>query len=178
MALLRALLLACLLAIPGAARAEAAAAEYDVKAAFLFNFTKFVEWPPSAFADERAPLKICVLGADPFGKSLRLLMEDEVAGRRLLLLRVDTLNNPGACHVLFVSRSERERLPQVFAAVRGAPVLTVGDTPGFLDHGGMINFILEGSKVRFDIDQEAAERAGIKISSKLLALAKHVKGRS
>ncbi|MBW8875630.1 MAG: YfiR family protein [Acidobacteria bacterium] len=167
------------LALPLAARAAAdiAASEYAVKAAFLYNFTKFVEWPPKAFADERSPLKICVLGQDPFGKILRSLMDEEVGGRRLQLLRVDTLNNPAACHVLFVSRSERDRLPQILVAVRDAPVLTVGDTPGFLDDGGMINFILEGSKVRFEIDQEAAERVGIKISSKLLALARHVKGR-
>ncbi|HEX3554778.1 MAG TPA: YfiR family protein [Thermoanaerobaculia bacterium] len=185
MALLRAankallLLCACLLATAGAARAAAdvAASEYDLKAAFLYNFTKFVDWPPSAFADEHSPLKICVLGEDPFGKTLRALMDEEVGGRRLQLLRLDNLSNPAACHVLFVSRSERGRLPQILAGARDAPVLTVADTPGFLDHGGMINFILEGSKVRFDVNQEAAERAGIKISSKLLALAKHVKGR-
>jgi hypothetical protein len=171
------LLAACLLALPGAARAEVAVSEYDVKAAFLYNFTKFVDWPPSAFASEHSPLKICVVGEDPFGKTLRSLMEDEVAGRRLILVHLDSLNSPAACQVLFVSRSERDRLPQILAAVRGAPVLTVGDTPGFLDHGGMINFILERSKVRFDINQEAAERSGIRISSKLLALAKHVKGR-
>jgi len=165
------------LAAPGAAAAEAVASEYDVKAAFLFNFTKFVEWPPSAFADEHSPLKICVLGENPFGKALRVLMEEEVGGRKLTLLRLDNLNNPATCHVLYVSRSERDRLPQVLAGLHGIPVLTVGDTPGFIDQGGMINFVLEGSKVRFDVDQEAAERAGIKISSRLLALAKHVKGR-
>ena len=166
------------LALSTAARAEVAASEYAVKAAFLYNFTKFVEWPPKAFADERSPLKICVLGADPFGKALRSFMDEEVGGRRLQLLRVDTLNNPAACHVLFVCRSERDRLPQILAAVRGAPVLTVADTAGFLDDGGMVNFVLEGGKVRFEIDQEAAERSGIRISSKLLALARHVKGRS
>ena len=80
-----------------------------------------MEWPPKAFADERSPLKICVLGADPFGKTLRLLVDDAVAGRRLQLLRVDTLNNPAACQVLFVSRSERGRLPQILAAVHDAP---------------------------------------------------------
>ncbi|MFY9821967.1 MAG: YfiR family protein [Thermoanaerobaculia bacterium] len=168
---------AAVLCVPGAAHAQAAASEYAVKAAFLFNFTKFVEWPPAAFADERSPLKVCVLGEDPFGKALHALAGDEVGGRRLSVTHLD---RPGAletCHVLFVSRSEGERLPQVLAGLHGAPVLTVGDTPGFIDQGGMINFILEGSKVRFDVNQEAAERAGIKISSRLLALAKHVKGR-
>jgi hypothetical protein len=151
--------------VAGVARAQGILSEYDVKAAFLFNFTKFVEWPPPAFADERSPLKLCVLGENPFGKTLRALTGEEVGGRRLLLTRPENLNNLESCHVLYVSRSERERLSQILAGVRNAPVLTVGDTPGFID------------QVRFDINQEAAERAGIKISSRLLALAKHVKGR-
>ena len=170
--------LAALLAAAGAADAEVAVSEYDVKAAFLFNFTKFVEWPSAAFTDEHSPLRICILGEDPFGKTLRVLTEGEVAGRRLTLLHLDKLNNLEACHVLYVSRSEVDRLPQVLAGLHNAPVLTVGDAKGFIDEGGMINFILEGSKVRFDVNQEAAERAGIKISSRLLALAKHVKGSS
>jgi hypothetical protein len=168
--------LLCVFVVPVVARAEVAASEYDVKAAFLFNFTKFVEWPPAAFTDEHSPLKICVLGENPFGKTLRLLTEEEAAGRRLSLVHLDRLNSLETCHILFVSRSERDRLPQVLAAVHSASVLTVGDTAGFFDQGGMINFILEGSKVRFDVNQEAAERAGLKISSRLLALAKHVKG--
>jgi hypothetical protein len=173
------LLCACWLGVcgvPGVARAEVAAPEYDVKAAFLFNFTKFVEWPPSAFADEHSPLKICVLGENPFGKALRVLTKEEVGGRRLSLMHLDKLNSLETCHVLYVSRSERDRLPQVLAGLHSAPVLTVGDTAGFTGQGGMINFILEGSKVRFDVNQEAAERAGLKISSRLLALAKQVKG--
>lgn len=164
-------------ALPGVARAQGVAPEYEVKAAFLFNFTKFVEWPPAAFIDEHSQLKICVLGENPFGKTLHSLMGEEVGGRRLSLMRLESLNNLESCHVLYVSRSERDRLGQILAGVRNAPVLTVGDMPGFIDQGGMINFILEGSKVRFDINQEAAERTGIKISSRLLALAKHVKGR-
>lgn len=168
---------AALLAAPGAATAQVTASESDVKAAFLYNFTKFVEWPPAAFADARSPLKICVLGEDPFGKTLRALVNEEVGGRPLSLLRLDNLSNPAACHVLFISRSEKNRLPQILAALGDAPVLTVGDTPELFAQGGIINFILEGSKVRFEINQEAAERVGIRISSKLLALARRVKGR-
>jgi hypothetical protein len=171
------LLCACWLCLPAMARAAAVAPEYDVKAAFLFNFTKFVEWPAASFADERSPLKICVLGENPFGKALHVVMEEEVGGRRLTLMHLENVNNAETCHVLFVSRSERDRLPQVLAGLHSAPVLTVGDTPGFTDKGGMINFVLEGSKVRFNVNQEAAERAGLKISSRLLALAKQVKGR-
>jgi hypothetical protein len=175
MALLRklAVLLAALLALPGIARAQGTS-EYDLKAAFLYNFTKFVDWPPSAFPDAGSSLKICVLGEDPFGRSLKALAgeNEEVGGRKLTVISKESLPRPGGCQVLFISRSEQERLPQILAAVKGAPVLTVGDSRGFLDHGGIINFILEGSKVRFEINPEAADRVGIKISSKLLRLAR------
>jgi hypothetical protein len=162
----------------GVAQAQAVAPEYDVKGAFLFNFTKFVEWPMAAFADEHSPLKLCVLGENPFGKALlKGLTESEVGGRKLIFTHLESANNLEACHVLFVSRSERDRLPQILAGLHNAPVLTVGDMPAFLEQGGMVNFILEGSKVRFDVNLEAAEPAGLKISSRLLALAKHVKGK-
>lgn len=165
------------LCLTGMAWAQAGSTEYDVKAAFLFNFTKFVEWPPEAFTDDHSPLKLCVLGENPFGKTLKALMDEEVGGRRLTLAILDKLSSVETCHVLYVSRSERDRVPQILAVVKSSAVLTVGDAPGFTDQGGMINFILEGSKVRFDINQEAAERVGIKISSRLLALAKHITGR-
>jgi hypothetical protein len=172
-----AMVAAVLLAVlwPWTAQAEVAS-EYDVKAAFLYNFTKFVDWPPSAFADERSTFKICVLGQDPFGKTLEELAKGGEAGRNLTVLRVDEMSRPAGCQILFISRSERARMPQILGQLRDAPVLTVADTDGFLDHGGIINFTLEKSKVRFEINHQAAERAGIKISSKLLRLASHVKG--
>lgn len=164
----RALLLVLLL--PGLASAQAP--EYDLKAAFLFNFAKFVEWPESAFAGERAPLTLCVYGEDPFGPALDGVVQGERVGERSLLVqRPDSLDDLGDCHVLFVGRSEKDRLGEVMAQVRGKPVLTVADTDGFLRAGGVINFILEGKKVRFLIDQEAAERSGLEISSKLMRLA-------
>ena len=165
-----------LLALPGPAVAQAqAASEYDVKAAFLYNFTKFVEWPPSAFSSDGS-MWLCVLGEDPFSKSLDLIASEGVGGRKLQVLRTPKLAEPGVCQILFISRSERDRMPEILKELRTSPVLTVADTDGFLDHGGIINFKLEGSKVRFEINQEAAERAGLKISSKLLQLAVHVKG--
>jgi hypothetical protein len=175
MALLRGcllLFLAALLALPAAAPAQTAP-EYDVKAAFLFNFTKFVDWPSSAFPDPNS-LKVCVLGDDPFGHSLQAVAGEQVANHKLTVVRTDSISKPGGCQVLFISRSEREHLSQILAAVRDSPVLTVGDTKGFVDQGVIINFTPEGSKVRFEINTESAERAGIKISSKLLQLAKRV----
>ncbi len=183
MAVLKPRLLAALavcvgcLAVPEPGSGQGIASEPDVKAAFLYNFTKFVEWPAASFPEARSPLKLCILGEDPFGKTLKALIEEGVGGHPVTLLRLDSLNDPVACHVLFISRSERDRLPRIFGVLHDAPVLTVGETPGFVDQGGMINFLLEGSKVRFEINQEAAERAGLRISSKLLALAKRVKGR-
>jgi hypothetical protein len=175
MAVLRGRLAAFLLvlaALPGAAGAQVAAPEYDVKAAFLYNFTKFVEWPAAAFPD--GTLRLCVLGEDPFGKTLQTVAGEEVAGHKLIVLSAGKLSDPAGCQVLFISRSESARMPQILSSLRGVPVLTVGDTRGFLEQGGIINFTFEGSKVRFEINQESAERAGIKISSKLLRLATRV----
>lgn len=171
MALLRtAVLIVLLLAAAGPAAAQAP--EYDLKAAFLFNFAKFVEWPQGAFPGENTPMTICVFGKDPFGHSLDEVVQGERIGERgLVIQRPDGLDDLDACHVLFVSPSERERISKVLARVRGEPVLTVADTEGFLRAGGVINFILEGSKVRFLINQEAAERNGLRISSKLMRLA-------
>jgi hypothetical protein len=157
-----------------ALRAEAAAPEYAVKAAFLYNFTKFVEWPPSAFHDDSSSLRLCVLGEDPFGDILEAVTEDAVDGRTLTVLRTDWMSDLAACQILFISRSERRKVTTILAAVRGAPVLTVADADGFLEKGGIINFILQGSKVRFEINQEVADQAGLKISSKLLRLASRV----
>ena len=175
MALLRTAVLVFLL-LPGSA--SAAAPEYDLKAAFLFNFAKFVEWPESAFAGDRTPLTICVYGEDPFGSTLDGVVQNERVGERTLLVqRPDSLDDLGGCHVLFVGRSEKDRLGEVMAQVSGKPVLTVADTDGFLRAGGIINFVLEGSKVRFLIDQEAAGRSGLVISSKLMRLAVNTGGR-
>lgn len=169
MALLRLVLLAVLFLLPAAAAAQAP--EYDLKAAFLFNFVKFVEWPPHAFASDRAPVNLCVHGRDPFGAILDKVVEGEKVGERSLVVRRPGLDELDGCHVLFVSRSEAERMDAVLARIGGKPVLTVADSDGFLQAGGAINFVLEGSKVRFLIDPKAAERNGLRISSRLLRLA-------
>ncbi len=172
MALLRRMTLAVLALLLLAAptvRAQEAYREYDVKAAFLYNFVKFVEWPPAAFRDDRSPIEICVHGTDPFGQSLDDVVKGETVGARGLSIR-----RPASfegCHVLFVCASERERMSEVLAAVGGRPVLTVADSDGFLRAGGMINFVLDEGRVRFRINQAAAERVRLTISSKLLRLA-------
>lgn len=147
--------------------------EYPVKAAFLFNFTKFVDWPADAFAGEKSPLTLCLYGSDPFGRSLDDLVANEtLGGRPIAVRRVGRGGDLKSCHVLFFSRSERERQAEVLSSLRGAPVLTVGETASFLTDGGLVNFYIEANKVRFAVDLGAVEKARLKISSKLLRLAR------
>jgi hypothetical protein len=146
--------------------------EYQLKAAFLFNFAKFVEWPPEAFADEKSPFIIGVLGDNPFGKELERTVEGKIVNGRYIQIReAGSLAEAKKCHILFVCNSENKRLQEVFEALRGASVLTVGDWTHFTESGGMISFVLENSKIRFQINDQAARAAGLKISSKLLNLA-------
>jgi hypothetical protein len=144
--------------------------EYQVKSAFLLNFTRFVEWPPIERAG--APFTVCILGHDPFGGALdRMVQGETVEGRRLVIQRIRR-EQTHACQVVFVDRTEKER-PRLLAGF-GRGVLTVGEGDGFLRDGGMIAFVIENRRVRFDINQTAASGAGLRISSKLLNVARSV----
>jgi hypothetical protein len=156
----------------GAAAAQTKATEAELKAAFLYNFTKFVEWPPSAFPSEDSAFRLCVFGQDPFGRILDVLVQGEtVKSRRLVVARPSQIQDLKTCHVLFISRSERGRLEEIFASLRGASVLTVGETDGFLDQGGLINFVRQSEKIRFEIREQPEDPESPKISSKLMRLA-------
>ena len=157
--------------------AQDALSEYQVKAAYLFNFLKFVEFPNESFADPLAPIIIGVLGEDPFGNALpQVVTGKTVQGRDLVIHLYRTGENLRGAHILFISVSERKRLPMILSTLRGASVLTVADTAGFLDAGGMIQFLNENERVRFAINVDATGRAKLKISSKLLSLARVVGG--
>ena len=146
--------------------------EYQVKAAFLFNFAKFVEWPPETMDNSRGPIAICVVGQNPFGQSLNDAVSGKtISGRPIAVRMMATYAVGDGCHILFVSGSERKRLPSILEAARNAGVLTVGDGEGFASEGGMIGFKLDEGKVRFEINLLAAERQKLHISSKLLSLA-------
>jgi hypothetical protein len=147
-------------------------AEYRIKAVFLFNFIQFVEWPPSAFADDRAPLVICVFGRDPFGSALAETLKGESVGkRRIVVRRAEVPEGLDTCHLLFVSKSEKARFGTVLRAVgSSAPVLTVSDIDGFVEGGGTIGFFFEGHRVRFEISPSQAQRHGLRLSSQLLGL--------
>ncbi|PYT18704.1 MAG: DUF4154 domain-containing protein [Acidobacteria bacterium] len=147
--------------------------EYQVKAAFLLNFTKFIEWPTAAFDDEHSPIAICVLGDDPFGGALNQIVEGEaVNGRKIVVQTIRRLPPPGSCRVLFVSKSERDTRKLLTGL--GPGVLTVGEGDGFLSDGGIIAFVIDNRRVRFDINQSAAAKASVIISSKLLNVARSV----
>lgn len=146
--------------------------EYQVKAAFLFNFTKFVEWPGTAFADTRAPLVLGVLGDDPFGGSLSLIVNGQlVRGRGIAIRRYRFGDDVRHCHVLYVSASEQARMAQILEGLQGASVLTVSDISGFAEGGGLVQFYMEEDRVRFVVNAEAAARANLRVSAKLLAVA-------
>lgn len=149
-----------------------AASEYEVKAAFLYNFAKFVEWPPGTFSDPKQPVCICVLGQDPFGHVLDDALPGKAIGaRRVLLGRALQVDALAGCQIVFLSAAEGVRLKAVLARMRGRHVLLVGESEGFASAGGTIQFVLDQSRVRFVINPDAADRAGLKINSKLLALA-------
>jgi hypothetical protein len=170
----RPLALSCLVAVAafswaGPAR-SAPASEYQVKAAFLFNFAKFVEWPATAFPDANTPLVIGVLGQDPFGSYLDDTVRGEhINNRQLVVQRYRQPAEIKSCHVLFISRSESDRMDQLVATLRPRRLLIVTDVDG--GNGGVIiRFITEGNRVRFRIDAQAAKAANLTISSKLLRL--------
>ena len=149
--------------------------EYQIKAAFLYNFAKFVEWPAAAFKDAQSTVTLCILGNDPFGDALDSLREKTIEGRRLVIRRVSKIEEADRCHILFVSASEKESLSHILKVIRSWNVLTVGDTKGFAESGVMINLISIENKVGFEINLAAAEHASLKISSKLLKLGKIIK---
>jgi hypothetical protein len=156
---------------------------YKVKTAFLFNFAKFIEWPASSFAAPDSPFTICVLGQDPFGNILTDTLQGKTIGARpLAVRRLKDKSEARSCQIVFVSSSESAHLATIVETLRGGNVLLVGESSGFATSGGTIEFTLEDDRVRFAINTDAADRSGLKFSSKLLALAQlvhdqeHLKG--
>jgi hypothetical protein len=151
----------------GTAAAQKVSLEYQVKAAYLFNFTKFVDWPEHAMP-AGAPITICVAAPSPFGNTLEQTVHGELVAGRALTTRV--VRDSTGCHVLFVP--EGATAAPLLRDARATPVLTVGESPEFLRDGGVVNFVMDDGKVRFEISHEAAARAQLRISSRLLRLAR------
>jgi len=161
-----------LLAVGGGRAQESPPTEYQLKAAFLLNFAKFVEWPPAAFAGATSPMVLGILGENPFGDVLERTIRDKTINSRPLVVKeFHSSAEATNCHILFIGASEKARLPELLAGLRRASVLTVGETDRFTETGGMINFVRQGNKIRFQINEVAAKSVGLKISSKLLSLA-------
>lgn len=153
----------------------AASKEYQVKAAFIFNFAQFVDWPPAAFTNADAPLCIGILGDDPFGQVLDSTVNGEkVEGHPLVVRRFKRVEDIQDCQVLFISRSEIKRMQKILDGLKGRSVLTIGEVDGFCKGGGIIRFVTEQNKIRFRINPETAKNVNLTVSSKLLRLAQIV----
>ncbi len=169
------LVIALLALVPARVLAAGPPSEHDVKAAFLYHFTQYVEWPEAAFDSPSSPFLLGVVGDDGFLPAVTSAVADKsVGGRRIVVKGVRTPAEIRVCHMVFVASSQALRLQTVLTDVDALPVLTVGDVPGFADAGGAIGFVIEHDKVGFQINPAAARRAGLKISSKLLRLAEIV----
>jgi hypothetical protein len=156
--------------VPWAAAQAAISAESQVKAVFLFNFAQFLGWPPQAFKGSQAPIVIGILGTDPFGPYLDELVRGERIGDRpMVVRRFRRVEDVTDCHILYISRSEAGALPRIVAQLKGRGVLTVGDIDGFTRQGGMVRFTTEEGKIHLRINVQAAQSAGLTISSRLLA---------
>ena len=150
--------------------------EYQLKAVFLYNYAKFVVWPAESFADADAPIILGVLGKDPFGAIIDQTIKGKtVKGRKLAIKRFEKIEDVEICHILFVSASEKKHLSKIVKILKGSSVLTVGEVKQFAQRGGIINFIIKQNKIRFEINLDAAQQAKLKISSKLLKLAKIIR---
>lgn len=149
--------------------------EYQVKAAFIHNFPKFIAWPEAKPVGAAAPNALCILGDDPFGANLEGIPEADVPGNELVVSQIRSLTDIRGCRILYISSSEKGRLKQIIEACAGFPVLIVADTEGWARSGVMINFYIEEEMVRFEINHEALLRAGLKASAKLLKIARIVR---
>jgi YfiR/HmsC-like len=152
------------------------ASEFQVKAAYLYNFGRFVEWPDENPSDKSQPFEICVLGTDPFGPTLDATLASEtIGGKSVAAKRISKPQDVDSCRILFISSSEESHLKEVLSALDKSSVLTVSDIPRFSQRGGMIGFILDGGRVRFDVNLASAQGARLTLSSELLKVATNVR---
>lgn len=146
--------------------------EYYLKAAFIYNFAKFVEWPAESFKNNLTPITLTILGSDPFGAALETLKDQTVQGRKIIIKRTTKGDNLEGCQILFICASEKTQYRPILAAIKNLNILTVSDMDKFAAQGGMIGLIKVDDKLHFEINLEAVQRTKLKISSQLLKLAK------
>lgn len=150
-------------------------AEYKVKMGFIYHFIRFTQWPPEAFPSPESPIQFCVVSADPATEILLSLQDREVKGRRIRVDRSAVIEDPGACQVLFIASDDEKIVRPLLDAVRGLDTLSIGETQNFTRMGGIINFFKARNQLRFEVNLDAAESAGLKFSSQLLMSADIVK---
>jgi hypothetical protein len=155
--------------------AEELPVEYTIKAAYLYNFARFVDWPAQG-PGSTGPIELCILGEDPFGEALEAIEGRTAQGRPMVLRRLAEVAGTERCHILYLGPSEAERAEPVLEHLRGLSVLTVGDFEGFAQAGGMIGFVIRADTVRLQINPAAVRRSGLRISAKLLELSEIVDG--
>ena len=170
-----ALILAASAAFASCAAAQGARPEeYQVKAVYLYNFGRFIDWPAAAAKDDS--FAICVLGGDPFGAALDATVAGEKIGdRNLVARRIATAHDAPGCRILFVSSSEASHVKDILGSLNNSSILTVSDIPGFTGDGGMIEFVTRENKVRFEVNLTRADKAGLIFSSQLLKVAADVR---
>jgi hypothetical protein len=167
------LISAALLLGAGGNAQDSQPSEYQLKAVYLFNFAKFVEWPAAAFSAPSAPLIIGVIGKNPFGDFLENTVRGKALnGHPLAVREIRASNETTNCHILFISTSEQKRVPEILKSLQNAPILTVSEMDHFTETGGMINFVWVEKTIHFQINDAIAKNAGLKIGSKLLGLAR------
>lgn len=148
--------------------------EYSVKAAFVYNFARFTEWPESAFHGAASPLRLCVLGQDPFNGALDTIAGRTIGNRELLVSYPIWADSAQDCHILFIGESAQSQLPEIVTHLNGSPVLIIGDTPDIARSGGVIGLETVENRIRFRVNLDAAQRSGLKLSSRILDLATSV----
>jgi len=159
-------------------RADGSLSEYQVKALFILNFTKYVDWPPQTLVGSNTPITIGIYGDSKLGEALRHVLAGKSAGGRAIVVRqIQSTNDYNQCQILFISHSAASRMSAILEKACAWPVLTVGEDAAFAQNGGIINFVLRNGNVRLEIDLAAARKAGLTISSRLLAVADVVKGK-
>jgi hypothetical protein len=158
----------------GEVTAQAQETEAKIKVAYVYNFLKFIEWPEGNGNSPATPVRICVVGSDPIRTMLGELSIRKVKERQIQVEQIKGLSGLSICHLVYVSRSEEAALPQVLRRIEGAPVLSASDIPEFARKGGMIGFITEDNRVKIEINQSSVRHAGLKVSAKLLEIARLV----
>ena len=165
-----------LLSVAGLHAQSAKPTDYDVKAAYLFNFGRFIEWPTQVTTSRNEHFTVCVLGRDPFGPGLDSTLAGEtIGGKSVVAKRISNPQESDDCRIIFLSPAEGGHLKKIVAELDKKAVLTVSDMPEFAQLGGMIQFVLEGKKVRFEVNLAATQRAGLTLSSELLKVATTVR---